>query len=299
MSTDTQLAKSSPQESSKIGVMNVLAAKYNVAPARMLDTLKETVFKGATEPQMVALAIVASEYNLNPFLREIYAFPAKSGGIVPVVSVDGWIKLMNSHPQFDGVEFSYDGNGDNPVSCCCCIYRKDRSRPVTVTEYFKECTRGTDPWKTAPRRMLRHKALIQCIRVAFGFSAYDDDEGAIAAERAVAGREVKPARVIMLLPPKESRDDARDDARERLDHIADGEPPVFPGERKPKEPTSARGAVEGLAKAGDVEMSEVISAAIALEIINDVGQSVNDYGPGAWAQIEARWQEVLTEAQAR
>jgi hypothetical protein len=32
------------------------------------------------------------------------------------------------------------------------------------------CFRNTDPWKQWPRRMLRHKAAIQCARVAFGIS---------------------------------------------------------------------------------------------------------------------------------
>jgi hypothetical protein len=50
-----------------------------------------------------------------------------------------------------------------------------------VTEFLAECKRGTEPWKNMPRRMLRHKALIQCARVAFGFALYDDDEGSIAA----------------------------------------------------------------------------------------------------------------------
>src|SRR5580765_7172723 len=60
----------------------------------------------------------------------------------------------------------------------CIIYRKDRSHPTRITEYLAECTRGTDPWKSHPRRMLRHKALIQCARLAFGFAGiYDHDEG--------------------------------------------------------------------------------------------------------------------------
>ena len=33
------------------------------------------------------------------------------------------------------------------------------------------------PWKTHPKRMLRHKAMIQCARLAFGFTGiYDQDE---------------------------------------------------------------------------------------------------------------------------
>jgi hypothetical protein len=56
------------------------------------------------------------------------------------------------------------------------MYRKDRKHPVTVTEYLSECKRTTEPWKME-HRMLRHKALIQAARYAFGFAGvYDEDE---------------------------------------------------------------------------------------------------------------------------
>jgi hypothetical protein len=62
-------------------------------------------------------------------------------------------------------------------SCTCIIYRKDRSHPIKVTEWMDECKRNTDPWKVSPKRMLRHKALIQCSRLAFGYTGiYEPDE---------------------------------------------------------------------------------------------------------------------------
>jgi len=169
----------------------VMAAKYNADPARLLETLKATVFKDArNNEELQALVIVANEYGLNPLTREVYAFPAKGGGITPVISIDGWANLANSHPQMDGMEFQWehDNNGEL-VSCTCLIYRKDRSRPVTVTEYYDECKRNTDPWKMK-HRMLRHKALSQCVRIAFGFSGvYDEDEARDISENA---RDVTP-----------------------------------------------------------------------------------------------------------
>jgi RecT family len=47
---------------------------------------------------------------------------------------------------------------------------------VTVTEYLAECWRDSEPWIRWPRRMLRHKALIQCARYAFGFSGIIDQD---------------------------------------------------------------------------------------------------------------------------
>ena len=140
----------------------------------LANTLKATAFKGqVSDAQMAALLIVASQYKLNPWTKEIYAFPDRQNGIVPVVGVDGWARIINSHPQFDGMEFEQDDQ-----ACTCIMYRKDRSRPVRVTEFMAECRReGVGPWKSHPRRMLRHKAMIQCARLAFGFGGiYDQDE---------------------------------------------------------------------------------------------------------------------------
>lgn len=102
---------------------------------------------------------------------------------------------MNEHPQFDGIEFDQDDG-----KCTCIIYRKDRSRAIKVTEWMDECRRDTGPWKSHGRRMLRHKAMIQCARLAFGFGGiYDQDE----AERIVEAQPVKhmgPAEVVPQAP---------------------------------------------------------------------------------------------------
>ncbi len=133
---------------------------------------------------MAAFLIVAKEYDLNPLTKEIYAFPGRGGGIVPIVSIDGWVNLVNSNPQCDGFEFEMEhGPPDGElISCTCTMYRKDRSHPVSVTEYYEECKRATEPWKMK-HRMLRHKAMIQAARYAFGFAGiYDEDEGRTIAE---------------------------------------------------------------------------------------------------------------------
>jgi phage recombination protein Bet len=145
------------------------------------EILKATAFKGpATDAQMTALCVVAQQYGLNPFTRELYAFPDRNNGIVPVVGVDGWSRIINDNPQFDGMDFKQDEE-----SCTCTIYRKDRTHPIVVTEYMTECKRDVAPWKTHPRRMLRHKAMIQCARLAFGFAGiYDQDEAERIAEAA-------------------------------------------------------------------------------------------------------------------
>lgn len=159
--------------------LDSMANRLQISPALLKNTLMATVFKGANDTEFAALLVVSEAYGLNPLLKEIYAFPAK-GGIAPMVSIDGWISMCNRHPEFDGYEFEdvADDKG-KLIGIYCQIFRKDRSRPTRIIEYLDECKRNTDPWSKSPARMLRHRALMQCARYAFGFSgvAAEGDDG--------------------------------------------------------------------------------------------------------------------------
>lgn len=161
--------------SEKTSLIVRMADRYGVDQAKMLATLRATAFKGdVSNEQLMALLIVAEQHGLNPWTKEIYAFPDSRNGIVPVVGVDGWSRIINDHPQCNGIQFNEDPDGKWIE---CTIYRKDREFPTTTREWLDECKRPTQPWNSHPRRMLRHKALIQCARIAFSFSGiYDPDE---------------------------------------------------------------------------------------------------------------------------
>ena len=206
------------------GLMAKFASRFGVDPTKMAGTLKATVFKVpkkrddkearvVSNEELMALLVVADQYGLNPFTKEIYAFSDKQGGIVPVVGVDGWVRIMNEHPRFDGIDFrmaermvvmqqdtivqtNKDGEETGrivndlcrpaPEWCEAVISIIGRTRPIVIREYLDEvyrpATKGqygwmTGPWQSHTKRMLRHKALIQAVRVAFGFAnIHDEDE---------------------------------------------------------------------------------------------------------------------------
>lgn len=149
-----------------------VANQCAIEPAELQNVLMKTIMPTGAKPEHVtAFLAVAHQHGLNPLTREIYAFPAKGGGIQTILSVDGWNKIMNAHPQFDGIEFEHHRDEKGIVEAVTCrIYRKDRQRPTTVTEYLAECNTGSQPWKQYPSRMLRHAAMKQAIRLAFGLS---------------------------------------------------------------------------------------------------------------------------------
>ncbi|MBB3411270.1 phage recombination protein Bet [Rhizobium sp. BK316] len=202
-----------------------MANRYGMEPPAFEATVRATCMKPdkngkvPSREEFAAFLLVAKEYNLNPLLKEIYAFPAKGGGIVPIVSVDGWVNLINSQDALDGIEFAVEHDDKGAlVSITCRIYRKDRSRPIEVTEYLVECVRQTEPW-AMKHRMLRHKALIQCARYAFGFAGiYDEDEG----EKIANMKDVTPPKPPAP-PAPPSEDTAEVIEERRVEKVIDGE----------------------------------------------------------------------------
>jgi phage recombination protein Bet len=162
------------------GIVAVMAAQFQMEPKRFEQTLRATVMPSQTTPeQFAAFLLVAKRYGLNPLVKEIYAFPAKGGGIQPIVSIDGWLRIINDHPQMDGSEQEEirDESGA-VVAVKTTIWRKDRKHATVKTEYMAECKMGTDTWKKWPIRMLGHKSMIQAGRYAFGFSGIIDPDEA-------------------------------------------------------------------------------------------------------------------------
>ena len=106
--------------------------------------------------------------HLDPLCEEISFTQYNDGQWQVFITIEGCSKLLNQHPQFNGLVFNQadtliDGV---PEWMECSIYRKDRTLPTTVREYLTE-VRGENPiWQKMPRRMLRHRALQQCVRLA-------------------------------------------------------------------------------------------------------------------------------------
>ena len=196
-----------------------LAARFGIDESKMMSGLRATAFRtkdAITNEQMMALCVVAEQYGLNPWTKEIYAFPTKGGGIVPVVGVDGWSRIINSSAQFDGMDYEYSSeivesaeHKPCPAWVKCTIHRKDRAHPISVTEYLDECYQPVKvsqygpvigPWQTHTKRFLRHKVTIQCARMALGFvGIFDTDEAERIIEGEILHMESKPKRSTSVM----------------------------------------------------------------------------------------------------
>lgn len=178
--------------------LELVASNVGATPEEVAEVIKGMIISSknqhgasASNAEMAIVTSVCAKYGLNPLVKECAAF-ISGGKLQMVVMIDGFYKVVNRQANFDGVTFEdkFDDKGEL-ISITCNMHLKNRSHPVTVTEYLRECKdQKSNVWTKWPARMLRHKAYIQCARMAFGLTEMvDNDE----ADRIKSGeRDVTP-----------------------------------------------------------------------------------------------------------
>lgn len=121
----------------------------------------------------VQLLRLANKYRLDPLSDEIALLQNQDHNYQPFITIDGWSKLMNDHPQYAGMSLrdSTELIDGIPTWIECTIYRNDRILPIVIKEYFEEVKTDHPSWQRMPRRMLRHRVIQQCVRLALGISS--------------------------------------------------------------------------------------------------------------------------------
>lgn len=119
---------------------------------------------------LLALLRIAREHYLDPLKEEVALALYDDCHWQAYITIEGYSKLLNSHPAFDGIAFTQSPEAADgiPIWMECTIYRKDRSHPIVVREYFEEVKGEQAIWQKMPRRMLRHRVMQQCARLAMG-----------------------------------------------------------------------------------------------------------------------------------
>ena len=168
-----------------------IATRHGVQPSRLIAVIQQTIIKdrNVSDEEVLAFLMVADRYGLDPILKQIHAFRARGGGLVPIVGVDGWARIASQEPLCDGYTFKYAYKPDGSIlSCTCVMGVKGRAIPTEITEFYDECFRPTDAWKQMGHRMIRHRAFVQACRVVLGVSGlYDPEEGEDIATGVIGG----------------------------------------------------------------------------------------------------------------
>lgn len=155
---------------SNIEELMIEEAKILTVP---IDELRNWVEESSLSEELLKTIFrIAKRFKLNPVLGHIAWELDAAGNYEVYIPIDGWIALIHREPSFQGLAFHQSTETENniPLWMECTIYRSDLTHPVTVREYLVELITDHPMWQAMPRRMLRHKTLQQCARLAFRIS---------------------------------------------------------------------------------------------------------------------------------
>ena len=166
-----------------------------------IETIKQTVAKGANDAQLALFLQTCRSRNLDPFTRQVFYTPQ---GII--VSIDGFRAIAERTGCYapGPTRYEYDEN-KSLVAAFVSVKKYVNGTWFDVEESaFYEEYRGTSPiWKKMPRVMLAKCAEARALRRAFS----SDLSGLYAAEEMdQAQRDERPVEVTVLPAADASRD---------------------------------------------------------------------------------------------
>src|SRR3954468_15481053 len=191
-------------------VENGLSLQADLQRKEVIETIKQTVARGATDAQLQMFLVLAGRYNLDPFLREIWC--AQIGGQMTVLtSRDGYLKIAQRDPNFDGivsatvcendvfeidpiapqVKHAFGAKRGRIIGAYAACFHKQR-RPVVCFAPLEEYRKDTPTWKTYPSAMIVKVAEALSLKRQFGISglvtAEEIDSASEAPETTPAGK---------------------------------------------------------------------------------------------------------------
>lgn len=170
------------------------------ADQEMINTLKDTVCKGATNAQFRMFAEVCKATGLSPWLREIWFVP----GVGVMAGRDGYLRVANENPMFDGMETKVERDAQSkPVKATCSVWRKDRSHPITCEAYFNEYKKAGNVWQTYPSAMISKVAEVLALKRSFSINGVVTEEEMgeqepTRAEKVQAAKDVGAAKLATM-----------------------------------------------------------------------------------------------------
>jgi phage recombination protein Bet len=140
----------------------------------VIETIAQTVAKGASPAQLQMFLQVCKRTGLDPFLKEIWYVPEK--GII-MAGRDGYLRVANENPQFDGMETRVERDDKKiPVKAVCTVWRKDRGHPITCEAYFNEYKKGSPVWTQYPSAMISKVAEVLALKRSFAINGVVSEE---------------------------------------------------------------------------------------------------------------------------
>lgn len=156
-----------------------------------IDTIRQTVAKGASDAQLEMFLTLAERYQLDPFLKEIWFSPQL--GII--TGRDGYLKIAMRHPDYDGIVSCAVRDGDEfvmepllptvqhkfgtkrgqVIGGYAVVFRKGR-RPAVCYADMAEYRKGGEVWGKYQSAMICKVAEVMALKRQFGISGLVTEE---------------------------------------------------------------------------------------------------------------------------
>lgn len=162
--------------------------------SKYIELLK-SVAPNATQSELDMLMYLSKEYGLDPIKKEIYFIKYGSGKPTIITSRDGYLKIANTNPNFDGMESDVVYEGDKLIKrdngsllieygeshmnfdksklrgAFANITRKDRATACSVFVDIKDYgKKESQIWRTYPNAMILKVAESMALKRAFAIS---------------------------------------------------------------------------------------------------------------------------------
>ncbi len=173
--------KKTKESSAPITIYDDAGSVLASYPSELVDVIKNTVAKGATDEELYYFLSVAKQHDLNPFMKEIWFVKTEKGQLMIMTSRDGYRKLAMREPTYskcqsvavyENDEFSTEMAMGEVINVTHKFKQNDRGKLVgayavlKTTDHnnlycyaeLKEYDKRTPIWKQYPSAMLRKVA---------------------------------------------------------------------------------------------------------------------------------------------
>ena len=79
--------------------------------SEQINAIRNTVAQGADDSELQMFLALATKYDLDPFAKEIWFVQMKGRNSI-ITGRDGYLKIANRNPNFDGMESDIVCAGD-------------------------------------------------------------------------------------------------------------------------------------------------------------------------------------------
>jgi len=196
-------------------VTNAITTKaQNDWTREQIETIKQTVAKGASDAQLALFMQTCKSRNLDPFTKQVYFTPQ---GII--VSIDGFRSIAERTGAYapGPTRYEYDAHG-GLVAAFVTVKKLVAGTWFDVEEsaFLEEYKGGSPIWKKMPRVMLAKCAEARALRRAFS----SDLSGLYAAEEMDQAQQPEPVIVNRPAPIRAEVVDVTPSARHSNPDVA-------------------------------------------------------------------------------